>query len=411
MGRKLCCFQAKRSIIIWGLLILLPQGDAFSDTELSTKSPQSKKMIFRGVSFEMPLKFRVLIAKHSRSQKLKIKGESLLVNDLPIFKNSLECFFQKEWYCFASKKLWSLRDGLKISSLHGGLSLNSKKYKGDFFLREHRSQLEFVNEVGGLSYIASLLNSEVNATFPQEALKAQAIAARSYALATAADRRKSGSFYDLKNDERDQMYEGSAKEDSLTRKIAEQTQGQLLFHNGEVLKAYYHAANGGFSELPQRVWGESHYDQGAYESRVSPVDRDHVPFHWKIQMSSAMGSVMKGIGKILDIKVVKKTQSGRVHQVKFLGSLGAKTLSGREFRRLFGKRWVKSSYFKIVPSKNSWTFKGKGFGHGVGMSQLGAKKLAKQGKSSTEILKHYYPNADLHKVYSLMKSPHEIFAR
>ena len=87
------------------------------------------------------------------------------------------------------------------------------------------------------------------------------------------------------------------------------------------------------------------------------------------------------------------------------GLKGSRTFTGPEFRKLFGQRWIRSTYFKVRKKGQSWELKGEGFGHGVGLSQIGARAMAKLGKSYKEILKFYYPKSTLAKAPVKYSSP------
>jgi stage II sporulation protein D len=179
--------------------------------------------------------------------------------------------------------------------------------------------------------------------------------------------------------------------------LVRQTSAQYLFHGAELLKAYYHSSSGGFSELPSNVWGPSARptDELAYLARSSPWDAELKNAQWKIQLSPLMGHLFPGVGELREIQVLARSGGKRVQRLRLTGSLGIRELSGAQFRARLGNRWIKSTLFSIRRNDKGWEIEGRGWGHGVGLSQLGAKQMAKAGKNYLEILKHYYPFASV----------------
>jgi stage II sporulation protein D len=267
-------------------------------------------------------------------------------------------------------------------------------YRGSLRLYQDNEKLQVINLVGLDSYLAGLVNKEVRSDWPEEAVKAQVIAARSYALASAADRRKKDSLFDLSSDESDQVYDGFLPEDAQANRLVRQTEGLVIFHREEVLKAYYHSSNGGFSEIPENVWGSASFDNAAYMTRASPVDAADKGNEWQVQISPQMGSLL-GVGRIHSIRITKRSHGQRVKSVVVSGTEGSKALSGAQFRNAFGPRWLKSTLFSIDQTGVGWVLRGRGWGHGVGLSQMGARRMATKGRTAQQILDFYYPFANV----------------
>lgn len=300
------------------------------------------------------------------------------------------------------------RGGLRLQSINknGYIKISNSKqkdtrYQGEFEIRlsnaaqGDKKSLLSINLIDLEAYLAGLVNKEIHSSYPREAIKAQVIAARSYALAVAADRRKRGLSYDLLNTEADQVYQGIDYEDEKSWKMVRETSGQVLYHQGQILKAYYHSSSGGHSELPENVWGDSKKDEGAYSARATPwEDRSS---QWAVQLSPALGERWPDVGRLKEIKVLSVTEGKRVRSLLLTGERGHKVINGAEFRAMLGNGWVKSTLFEVFPmeEKKSWKLVGFGFGHGVGLSQKGARTLAKMGAKMEKILSHYYPYAQI----------------
>ncbi|USN48622.1 MAG: SpoIID/LytB domain-containing protein [Pseudobdellovibrionaceae bacterium] len=249
-------------------------------------------------------------------------------------------------------------------------------------------------------YLEGVIPSEMPASWPLEALKAQAVASRSYAMSMLEDRR--GRPFHLESSVEDQVYNLSnhLNADQGTKnkilKAIEETRGEYLKDNeGHTLKAYYHADCGGQTELPKSVWNSS-------EPGGVMVKDSHSSFSpngsWKWHMDR--GQLRRELNgylglakdlKIKDLTVAGHTGSGRVDQLKVSFANGENhQLSAQVFREVLGFNKVKSAYFKVQLSEAELFVEGRGHGHGVGLCQYGAKYLAKRGQSYRQILQHYY---------------------
>jgi stage II sporulation protein D len=269
---------------------------------------------------------------------------------------------------------------------------------GKFRFVQKGEKISIINELNLDRYLMGLLNKEMSSHYPEEALKAQAIAARSYALATIAEKKKNfKEDYFLQSTELDQVYEGVGFESAKSKKIVKETLGDVLFYKNNILKAYYHSSSGGSLEKPQNVWDSRGIksDVGAYEVKRVPTEESTDESRWNIVISPWLGFRWNGLGKILDLQITEKTESGRVKKIFIQGEKGKVSVSGADFRKKLGNRWLKSTLFEIKKNKTSWLVEGRGFGHGVGMSQMGARRMANDGYKAKEILAFYYPNAEV----------------
>lgn len=261
------------------------------------------------------------------------------------------------------------------------------------------------------SYVRGVLPSEMPASWPLEALKAQAIAARTFALFRKQARMKVNAPYDVESDVMDQVYKNplgeeplSGKKSDMVERAIRETKGVVLLAGGtHPFATYFHADCGGHTEEPSEVWGKT-------ESAGTAVD-DACPTNplatWSLHLSpQEIAKKFKKSAMLSALDVLSKTKSGRIAKLKMTWSDGSETLtSGHEFRMTVGHERVRSAKFEIRQDQDGdFDLSGHGFGHGVGMCQWGARHLATIGKSYREILSHYFPKAtfsDIRDVASL----------
>ena len=354
----------------------------------------------RGMSIAHPLSIRILLEERDASRPLNLRGELLSLNGDKGRDSELNCKFKDpSWIC-STKSIKKIKLPLSVSSDEGFVHMGKSFYRSKIELIPKGKKVLIINELDLESYLVGIVNSEISSKYPREAIKAQVVAARSYALACAADRRKRGSLYDLDSTEMDQVYKGAQVEDAMSHFAVRETRGEVLTWNNHVLKAYYHSSSGGSMELPEEVWGGGStvlkkYDHGAFALGMSPPESLDGDFYWKIVFGSALGLKINGLGFLRDIQIIERTPSERVRKVLLIGDMATKILTGPQLRKLFGGRWLKSTLFFIIKKGSRWVIEGRGFGHGVGLSQLGARNLAKKGWNYKKILNSYYPSSKL----------------
>lgn len=260
-----------------------------------------------------------------------------------------------------------------------------------------------INQVGLEDYVSSVVGSEMGHRFPMEALKAQAVASRTYALYHRS--RRSQQPFDLGSGIDWQVYKGVAAESNRTQAAARETAGQVLVHQGQLINAVFHSSGGGHTDDAGNVWLESRpYLQG-----VPDFDHHSPVFSWTATIpAQQLQQLAGGIGAIRSIEILRSSPWGRAITLRLVGSQGSKDVSGSEFRRALGLR---STMIAISPRGEAATtasltpaganfpaffqIQGRGYGHGVGMSQWGAAALASQNYSYQQILSHYYRNTSL----------------
>lgn len=258
------------------------------------------------------------------------------------------------------------------------------------------------------SYVRGVLPSEMPASWPLEALKAQAIAARTFALFRKQARAKVNATYDVESDVMDQVYKNpfgdeplSAKKSEMVERAIRETKGVVLLAGGtHPFATFFHADCGGHTEEPGEVWGPSE-SVGTTPDESCPTN----PMaSWSLKLTaSEIAAKFKSASRLSGLKVIEKTPSGRIAklQLKWLDGSVA-TVSGHAFRMTMGHDRVRSAKFDVLKDAGGdFDLVGQGFGHGVGMCQWGARHLAKAGKGYREILAHYFPKATFSESSSL----------
>lgn len=263
-----------------------------------------------------------------------------------------------------------------------------------------------VEEVNLEDYICNVVSAEMPADFEEEALKAQAIVARTYTIYKINHK---------KHDEADICDDSTccqawiSKEDRLAKweedkresnwnkivKCVQATNGKIITYNNEPINAFFHSNSGGKTEIPKEVWGGDDYpylqvvqtagEEGytQYSSEVTYTNDELIN-----KLKEKYNDIKIDYSKKDSIKILEHTDSGRVKTIRF----GNHELSGVETRTILG---LKSTNFEVTQSNGKVLFNVKGYGHGVGMSQTGADSMAKAGKTAEEIIKHFYTDVEI----------------
>jgi stage II sporulation protein D len=263
------------------------------------------------------------------------------------------------------------------------------RFRGELIIINQANFFTIVNNLDLEDYLRGVVPGEMPVSWPLEALKAQAVAARTYTLRNLGRRQDLG--YDLKASVADQMYKGLAVEHPRATLALTETTAQVMYDKqGLLVEAYYSSHAGDFSASPESAWGISprHY--------LIPVKEPDSNYSWRYQASvfdlSQKFSDLK-IGDLLALTPIEYSMEGRLLRILISGAEGKKLLTGEEFRHKLGLKSTYFSSFSLSPSM--LVIEGSGFGHGIGMSQHGARKLAELGYKHDKILKHYYSNVQL----------------
>ena len=287
---------------------------------------------------------------------------------------------------------------LKIYAPGSTVSLDGKHYRGNLIVLADGDRLSAVNHADIEEYLYGVVPCEVPHTWPSQALMAQAVAARTYAL--YIKQKSLTKIFDVRATTASQVYGGFDAEALPTRFAVDQTRGQVLTYNGRLIVAYFHANSGGYTERPENVWGARVpylKDQPDTYSKNSPGStwEYFLPYSEAVERLRDFGI---NAGKIKTVQVGKKTRSGRVQEVTVVSDKGTQRITSNNFRLAIGAKYLKSTCFDTVLDKNGILFKGNGYGHGVGMSQWGARQMALQGFDYKRILQHYYCGTKVAKI-------------
>lgn len=271
--------------------------------------------------------------------------------------------------------------------------LAGRQYRGVVSIYADGDRLLAVNRIDLEDYLIGLINHEVSSAWSLEAVKAQAVVARTYALFQAGSSRDPR--YDLESTVDDQVYGGSQTEDYRSAKAVRETAGEVMVDaDGDVVQAFYSSNCGGITELPQNVWGVS---TPIKKSVKDPWCASAPNSTWTLAVDAAdFGTKLRAAGhtggKVSAVTVKRKTVADRALTVTVDAAGGASQMSGNELRRVLGYDKLKSARFTVERGADgNFTFKGRGNGHGVGLCQWGAKGMADAGYSYRQILGQYYP--------------------
>lgn len=280
------------------------------------------------------------------------------------------------------------------------LKINGKGYRGVIELHPAEKGILAVNELQLEEYLVGLINCEISSLWPIEAVKAQAVIARSYAIYQKDSRR--GGLYHLESSVMDQVYNGADIEDSRAARAVQETAGEVLVYSGNVIQSFYHANCGGHTEAAVNVWGaDLPYLQGVdcKYCTTSP------PARWELTLSlkrieSLLKSAGHQCGPLREIRTGRLNSSGRLQNLTLVSSRGETVLSAVNFRKAVGYGTLKSTNFTVRQKGDEIIFSGAGNGHGVGLCQWGSKQRATDGFSYREILNYYYPGVLLERLKS-----------
>ena len=278
------------------------------------------------------------------------------------------------------------------------IRINGKSYRGIFDFYPYDKGVLVVNELPIEEYLVGLINCEISSLWPIEAIKSQAVIARSYAIYQKDARR--GALYHLESSVMDQVYDGVDIEDSRAARGVRETEGEVLAASGAVIQAFYHSSCGGHTEAAQNVWGNDiSYLQGV-ECRYclsAPSINWETTLNFR-KIESQLRAAGYQLGTITGIKAGKVNRSGRLQDITISHGRGELLISGVNFRKSVGYSVIKSTNMSIRLRGDEAIFSGLGNGHGVGLCQWGAKQRAADGFNYREILTSYYPGVRVEKL-------------
>ncbi len=303
---------------------------------------------------------------------------------------------------------------LLISAVAGGCSLSQQAVRSSDEIKAideepiirvlvaGRRRHHHVLKVPMETYLAGVIGNEMSRRWPVEALKAQAVAARSYALYRMKEARREGRKFDLVATQGDQVFRQRDIKNNYLASIVAQTRGEVLWANGGVVQAFYSSTCGGLSRSAEAA-GLSENSPIAGFRKDSYCKRS--PFRsWVVSttlddLTNLFRKKGYNVEDLKDIRIKSKDKGGYVKAVEIADARGERSLSGDQFRSLMGSMRLKSLLFDLRSEEDEIHFVGHGFGHGVGMCQYGAERMATQGKKYRTILSKYYPGIMVTQIY------------
>ena len=387
-------------------------------------------LIFRGIKMNKMILF-ILILVLQKSSYSRIKKDykirvrvakkqeviEILGTDLSryIYPNNKKRFFPGRkkikfncQYFNKNKRLKNKQIKLaSIASPTGLVTFNDKKYKGDLhIIANSLGNCDLVNEIEMDLYISTLLAKEMNSSWPMEALKAQAITARTYAIDKMINKNRGKlKFYDLENSEKHQVNGDFFDITRRTSFAALSTSGMVLKNKkGEIIPTFFHASCGGMTIVPHQAWNKK---IKSYKSVKCDYCKNKNNWNYSISRKEFY-NFLTWLKKERIIKVKKLSRSFRIYFDKVINqSIYLKmnkqkiVIKKSKFRNYFGRVKFPSNRFYIADgfSVGKVYFMGKGNGHGVGLCQIGTKRLAERKWSYRKILAYYFPGFEVKKIY------------
>lgn len=316
--------------------------------------------------------------------------------------------------CVSKTRTRGYKKPVRLATLTSGsklMNLGREKFKGKIHVQtsERFNGCDVINELSLEDYIATLLAKEMNSKWPLEALKAQAVAARSYAyhkIETKQVSRTKGfnTYYDLENSEKHQVNGSYFDATRSTHTTAKQTRGEVMLgKDGKLVPVFFHSKCGGKTRRPDQVWANR---VPGYTSVACPFCHEHGKKNWtgkipKQKMYASLKTILSKYNKKFNPKGKIRIIDDHLKssQIKFYVDDSFQVVKKSKLRSSLGRDVLPSNYFLLTQTHNEFKMIGSGYGHGVGMCQFGAKELAKQGYSYIQILKHYFPELKIKRIY------------
>ena len=279
------------------------------------------------------------------------------------------------------------------------LNIDNTGYRGKFELHNVQGKIHVVNILTIEEYLYSVVPSEMPATWNMEALKAQAIASRTYAYHFLIRKDKDKNIYDLDSTTNFQVYKGISVETESSIEAVNSTCGIIMTFNNEPIISYFHSTSGGKTSDGKDVWSGA--DHSYLKSVECNYGKDSPHSEWTTTLS--MDEITQALNKKYNMidtitKISFKRHNDRIVEVTVQHKNGTTVLSGNEFRLLLNPQRLKSTYFTLKKEKDVFYLNGKGWGHGVGMCQWGARGRGDNGLKYEEILRHYYQGINFTKI-------------
>jgi stage II sporulation protein D len=299
----------------------------------------------------------------------------------------------------ASTTFVKTNSNVGIVSDNGFIRIDKSKYRGKLILvPEIKDRFTVLEEIGIEEYLPGVIEEEMPTLWQDDAIQAQVIAARTYAI--YQKKIKNNALYHI--DKLDLAYNGSYNFQPKTKKIVDKSRGTVMVYNWELFPGYFHSTCGGHTEDINIVFNLKSIPP------LSGVDCGYCNkskyYNWRTNLKKSeierkLVNAKFRVKKIKKIVTEKTGPGGHSSIIKIVHSGGTKRVNANEFRLIVGPNHLRSTAFKVKNNGSSLIFDGSGWGHGVGLCQYGTQGMANSGFKWYDILKHYYPEIDLVKIY------------
>ncbi|MCA9497576.1 MAG: SpoIID/LytB domain-containing protein [Nitrospira sp.] len=374
VGLLLVCWVTLYSSVIWANEPAIRVGLAEAAQVLSIQSADSFSLLLpSGRKF------------HASGQvTIRRQGAGLLLNDRAVAETNM--------WVEGSTSTYHVR--VETKNENATLSHPGPEWvvRGPLEIRLNPTGLALINWVDLESYVAGVVSGEVGAKWPLEALKAQAVAARTYVLYKKVENQMQS--FDVVAGVQDQVYHGHSVRAESVLKAVEATRGQVVTYENRPIFAAYSSTAAGFTEDALYVWA---LDLPYLKGVDCPFDEQAPRYDWRTSFTFdflEQQLLKEGyeVGKIATFTPYTFTPSGRIDRVRLLHSRGETILRGQDLRRIVGYSKIFSTQFSIESLGQEVVVVGHGAGHAVGMCQWGMREMAELGYDYQSIVRHYYPH-------------------
>jgi stage II sporulation protein D len=288
---------------------------------------------------------------------------------------------------------------IKPNNPEESIEVNSRRFKGGLeVIKRNNGLLSVINYLGLEDYVKGISVRETSHYWPMEALKAEVVAFRTFAVYRAGQFKDKE--WDVTDDVFSQVYGGQEAERYRITEAVDKTKGEVLYFDGKILPAFYHSTCGGATEDASVLWD---IDSAPLKGVVCGFCKDSPHFSWKATVAKEKIRELwekqgQKIKKINEVVIAGRDRSGRVSNLDIVTDEKDIEVAAKDFRSFIGPDVLKSTNFKINANNADLVFEGLGWGHGVGLCQWGAYFMAKTGSGYLKILEYYYPGSILNKL-------------
>lgn len=276
-----------------------------------------------------------------------------------------------------------------LDTVRGELLIGYTRYKGNIEVWHDAKGIYLITEMPIEDYVAGVVEAELSDGWEIEAMKAQAVIARTYAIYQKL--KNNAKIFHLTSTVSHQLFKGSNSEIKVSLAVRS-TEGEILTFEDKTIEAFYHSTCGGKTESSEEVFGKNlpYLKPVKSECNISPY------LIWSRDIPISEIELALGITQIKDVKIKSYTSTGRVREILVINNeLAESVVLATNFRKMLGWKKLPSTNFTVRLQGNSVVFEGRGYGHGVGLCQWGALEMAKKGKKYREIISYYYPQTTI----------------